>query len=319
MSWGGGEYSGETSEDDLFDVNGVTFLASSGDSGSGTIYPSASPYVISVGGTSLYLGSGTSYGSESAWSGSGGGLSPYESRPTYQNGVENVVGNQRGVPDVSADADPNTGVWVYDSYAGGWYEVGGTSVATPIWAGLIAIADQGRTSIGEGTLDSIQTLTALYGLPASDFHDITSGNNGGYSAGPGYDLVTGLGSPIANLLVPALAGNENSGYPVDGSGTDSTDSSIGLAGTTDSAGDVFVAGYFTGTQTFGTTTLTAQGTEDAYVAKYNASGTLLWVDDFGGVNAAVAGTAIAVSEIGECLYHRILLRDRQFFRLLEHR
>ena len=102
------------------------------------------------------------------------------------------------------------GVAVYDSYNGGtanpWYQVGGTSLSAPCWAGLVAIADQLRVSQGLGPLDGrSQTLPALYGLPAADFHDITSGSNGGFSAGPGYDKVTGRGTPVANLLVPALA------------------------------------------------------------------------------------------------------------------
>jgi hypothetical protein len=109
-------------------------------------------------------------------------------------------------------ADPNTGVPIYDSYDFGtstpWvpgYE-GGTSLASPMWAGLVAIADQGRNLSDLGSLNgSTQTLPSLYKLPSSDFHDITSGSNG-YSASTGYDLATGLGSPVANLLVPALAG-----------------------------------------------------------------------------------------------------------------
>ena len=100
---------------------------------------------------------------------------------------------------------------VYDSYDGGsskpWLQVGGTSLSAPCWAGLVAIADQLCASQGLGTLDGrTQTLPVLYALPAADFHDITTGSNGGFSAGPGYDLVTGRGTPIANLLVPALAG-----------------------------------------------------------------------------------------------------------------
>ena len=90
----------------------------------------------------------------------------------------------------------------------GWLGDAGTSAASPIWAGLIAIADQGRALEGGTPLTGYtQTLPALYSLPAADFHDILSGNNG-YAAGPGYDLVTGLGTPVANLLVPALANYE---------------------------------------------------------------------------------------------------------------
>ena len=101
------------------------------------------------------------------------------------------------------------GVAVYDSYDFGqstpWETVGGTSLAAPCWAGLIGIADQLRASQNLPSLDGpTQTLPALYGLPAADFHDITGGNNG-YPAGPGFDLGAGLGSPVANKLVPDLA------------------------------------------------------------------------------------------------------------------
>ena len=109
---------------------------------------------------------------------------------------------------MAADADPNTGVAIYDPYDFGsaypWAGVGGTSVAAQLWAGMMSIADQGRVLAGGQPLGATQTLTDLYSLPSSDFHDITQGDNG-YSAGPGYDLVTGLGSPKANLLIPQLA------------------------------------------------------------------------------------------------------------------
>ncbi len=172
-----------------------------------------------MGGTSLSL-SGNSYGTETGWSGSGGGVSKYETQPSYQqglvihNGGSTVNANgMRTIPDVSFDADPNTGVAVYDSYNGGsspWFQYGGTSLAAPCWAGLIALADQMRVTAGLGTLDGpSQTLPQLYQLPATDFHDITSGTSTGspnYTAAAGYDLVTGLGTPVANLLVPDLAG-----------------------------------------------------------------------------------------------------------------
>ncbi len=91
------------------------------------------------------------------------------------------------------------------------FQVAGTSLAAPCWAGLIAIANQGRVAAGGTTLDGpSQTLPALYSLPGADFHDITSGSNGGHTAGAGYDMVTGLGSPVANLLVPGLAGYQPS-------------------------------------------------------------------------------------------------------------
>jgi subtilase family serine protease len=214
MSWSGGESSSETGLDSNFVTpnghQGVTFLAATGDNGSPSGYPAYSPDVVAVGGTTLDINSSGTYLGESAWSGTGGGISVYESIPSYQNAINGANGaskTNRNVPDVAMDADPNSGVYVLDSYDGGWFQVGGTSLATPMWGGLVAIANQGRSLLGESSLNgATQTLPTLYSLPSSDFNDITSGSNGTYSAGAGYDLVTGLGTPIANLLVPALAG-----------------------------------------------------------------------------------------------------------------
>ena len=218
MSWGGSESSGETAYDSDFTTPsghpGVTFLASSGDTGAPVSYPSASPNVVSVGGTSLYLTAQNNYSSESGWSGSGGGISADESQPAYQKGVVTQSSTYRTNPDVSYDADPNTGFPVYDTLnnppSAPWGQWGGTSDASPQWAALVAIADQGRAVYGKSSLDGpTQTLPTLYGLPAGDFHDITTGTSTGspnYSAGPGYDLVTGRGTPYANLIIPALAG-----------------------------------------------------------------------------------------------------------------
>jgi hypothetical protein len=180
------------------------------------MYPAVSPNVLAVGGTTLSLNGGT-YSSESGWSGSTGGFSgydsywwSYESQPSYQNAALQASGLNYGVrttPDVSFNADPNSGVSVYDStpYSGqsGWFQVGGTSAAAPAWSGLIAITNQGLATARKAPLSGTQAQTQLYSLPTSDFHDITSGSNG-YAATPGYDLVTGLGSPKANLVVAGL-------------------------------------------------------------------------------------------------------------------
>jgi hypothetical protein len=216
MSWGDSEADSETSNDGLFTQPGVTYVAASGDTGAPPIYPASSPNVLAVGGTSLSL-NGNGYVSESAWSGSGGGLSSVESAPSYQQGLVIYNGKSNGMratPDVSFNADPSTGVGVLDTYDfGGWVPVGGTSAAAPQWAGLIAIANQGRVKAGLGTLSGAsQTLPDLYSLPQSDFHDITSGSSiststppgPNYAAGPGYDLATGRGTPIANLIAAAL-------------------------------------------------------------------------------------------------------------------
>jgi hypothetical protein len=109
---------------------------------------------------------------------------------------------------VAYDASSASAFAIYDSYGfNGWLQAYGTSAGAPQWAALIAIADQGRALGGRGSLDGgSQTLPVIYHLPQSDFHDVTSGSNGTYSAGPGYDLVTGRGSPIANLIVAGLVG-----------------------------------------------------------------------------------------------------------------
>ncbi len=226
MSFGGDEANGETSLDSGLVSPagyGVTYLAATGDNGAPSGYPAYSPNVVAVGGTSLTLDASGNYGSEAGWAGSAGGLSLYESQPAYQQGLvihngANVIsaGGMRANPDVSFDADPATGVPVYDSYDFGsstpWTPIGGTSFACPAWASLVAITDEIRASHGLGSLDgSSQTLPYLYQLYANkpgDFNDITSGTSLGspnYSAGPGYDLVTGIGTPKADSVVYDLA------------------------------------------------------------------------------------------------------------------
>ncbi len=200
----------ETTEDSIFTTpvghQGVTFFGSTGDDGAPAGgYAALSPNVVAVGGTTLTIGTDGSYIGESAWSGGGGGTAIQESQPGFQSASINSTG-ARATPDVSMDADPESGVYVLDSFDGGYTQVGGTSLSTPMWAALIAIVDQGRALKGESSLDGpTQTLPMLYDLPSSDFHDILTGNNG-YPAAPGYDLATGLGTPNVGLLVPALAG-----------------------------------------------------------------------------------------------------------------
>ncbi len=171
MSWGFIERSSELSYDRYFTTpaghTGITFIASSGDYGF-SWYPSASPNVLSVGGTSLSLTSSGSYQSETAWYWSGGGYSPYEPEPSYQSTVQST--GQRSTPDVSFDANPSTGVNIYEtsprSGQGSWRVYGGTSLGAPVWAGIIAIVDQGRALEGKGSLDgATQTIPSLYALP----------------------------------------------------------------------------------------------------------------------------------------------------------
>ena len=216
MSFGGSEFSGESALDStLFNKAGVTFVAASGDEGglAGADWPASSPNVVAVGGTTLRINGTTGAVTETAWSGSTGGVSQYEPLPSYQSGTFGNYATGRTTPDVSYNANPNTGVAVY---AGGtWYQVGGTSAGSPQWAALIAIADQGRQAVGEADLNSQATLsTLLYGnaaslyqaTPSTDFRDITRGSSYVARATQGYDLVTGLGSPIANVLIPSASG-----------------------------------------------------------------------------------------------------------------
>ena len=192
-SWGGSEFAGEAGYDSFFSFPGAVYFASTGD-GPGVIYPSASPYVVAVGGTTLSRNPTTgAYIFESAWNSTGGGLSQYETIPSYQKGVAKVVGMQRGVPDVAAEADPNSGLWVFDSGNGGWYIVGGTSASSPIWAGVVSAA-------GNSAGSSAAELTTLYKNRANktDFNDIKSGVCGPWNGNltqAGYDLCTGIGSP----------------------------------------------------------------------------------------------------------------------------
>jgi hypothetical protein len=220
LSWGSGEFFGETSFDATFAAaSGVSFLVSSGDNGAPGGYPAYSPYVVAVGGTRLTADSQGNYISETGWSGSGGGISTQEGQPAYQQGTVTQSSTQRTIPDVAYNADPGTGVYVYDSYNGGWYSVGGTSAGAPQWAALVAIANQGRNLNGLPPLGSSpsqgsqEVLTDLYNLQG-DLTDITTGYNG-FFAGPGYDLVTGIGTPQANVLAVDLA---NASTPPGGAG-----------------------------------------------------------------------------------------------------
>src|SRR5208337_1467923 len=197
MSWGSSEFSTESTYDSYFtSTSGIVFFASSGDNGAGVIWPSSSPNVVSVGGTTLDVTSTGALISETAWSGSGGGVSAYEPQPAYQTNY-GLTYAKRSTPDVSYDADPNTGVYVYDTtpYEGesGWWDVGGTSVGAPQWAAIQALG------LSANNVNFYQdAISASY---PSYFRDITSGSNG-YQAGTGYDLVTGLGSPVTTNFAP---------------------------------------------------------------------------------------------------------------------
>ncbi len=206
MSWGIDESYAVGVPDTYFRRSGVTYFAASGDSGAGVSWPAVSPYVVGVGGTTLTLDGSGNRLSETAWSGSGGGQSVTRSEPSYQS-VWQKSGH-RQVPDVSYSADPSAGFRVYDGTplqgSSGWWRVGGTSAGSPQWAALCALANAGRSRHITTFDASLYTL----GAPASlkgYYTDILSGSNGGYTAGSGFDMVTGLGVPLANTLVPKIA------------------------------------------------------------------------------------------------------------------
>jgi kumamolisin len=216
-SWGGCEAgvasNTQTANDQIFasgNAIGQSWFAASGDAGSrdcnnllGVDHPANSPHVIGVGGTSPTCSGGMTaaspacagYGSESGWSGSGGGMSNLFSRPSWQTGCGILAGGERLVPDVALEADSSPGNYVLKG--GFWYVVYGTSGAAPQWAGIFALLNQAVGGSG-GLGDPGALLYELCGTNA--YHDVTTGSNGDYDAGAGYDLVTGLGTvDIANF------------------------------------------------------------------------------------------------------------------------
>jgi subtilase family serine protease len=176
--------------------HGTTVFASSGDIGASSCcnveYPASDPLVVAVGGTSLSLNPDGSYGTEKTWYASSAGSSTVFSKPYWQQGLGDSM---RDIVDVSYDADPNTGVMVVQD--GGQLVVGGTSAGSPQWAALAALASQANHE-KYGAMDS-----QLYQL--SSYHDITTGSDGFFSAGPGWNYPTGLGTPNAASLVSQLA------------------------------------------------------------------------------------------------------------------
>lgn len=215
MSWGGPEFSEETQVDPVFEAfPSVAFVASSGDAGFGVSYPAASPYVLAVGGTTIevvFSHRGVAHRlQELAWSSSSGGLSQFESPSAAQSVFLNGFPS-RAVPDVAFLSDPVTGLAVFDSvpYQGvfGWLQVAGTSAGAPQWSGLIARADS-RSGTPLNTSQAAYALYSFSGSRSGPLNDITIGTNGlcgtACLAAPGFDFVTGLGTPIARDVIKAL-------------------------------------------------------------------------------------------------------------------
>lgn len=219
MSFGAQEGAWTASVDSAFAAAGMTYLAATGDSGAGVNWPSVSSNVIAVGGTTLtYSGSGSR--SEVSWSGTGGGTSSFVAVPAYQKSSVPGTGSlvRRTVADVAMNADPATGQYVAVMQPGSsavqWISAGGTSLAAPMWAGLVAVANAGRQQaalplVAGGHALLYGQIGAVASNYASSFADIRLGSHGvcsTCSAGPGYDQLTGLGTPNASALVNLLAG-----------------------------------------------------------------------------------------------------------------
>ncbi len=224
ISWGGPEASWTAQSLNALDqacqaaaALGVTITVAAGDDGSTdgetdnanhVDFPASSPHVLACGGTKL-SGTGTTISSEVVWNelaanegATGGGVSAVFAKPTWQNSANvpapTAKTGGRGVPDVAGDADPATGYII--RVDGQTQVIGGTSAVAPLWAGLIALANS-QNKVAAGFINP-----TLYAAKAkSAFRDIVSGNNGAFSAGPGWDACTGLGSPNGSLVIKALA------------------------------------------------------------------------------------------------------------------
>lgn len=219
MSFGATEGSWTASVDSTFTQAKMTYLAAAGDSGTQVLWPAVSPNVLAVGGTSLSY-SGTGARSEVTWSGTGGGTSLYTAKPAYQSSAVPGLGNvvRRTGPDVAMNADPSTGQYVAvmtpGSSAVSWVSAGGTSLSTPQWAGLVAVANAQRAQSAKAPLGAPHSvlygqISTVPGNYAGAFADITKGSNGSCStctARVGFDPMTGLGTPNGSNLLAQLAG-----------------------------------------------------------------------------------------------------------------
>lgn len=219
MSFGAAEGAWSASLDSAFSNANMTYLAATGDWGAGVMWPSASANVLAVGGTTLTY-SGTGARSEVSWSGTGGGISAYLATPAYQKAGLPGVGSavRRTVADVAMNADPATGHYLAVMSPGSatvqWVSAGGTSLSSPMWAGLVAVANAVRAQAAKPILGAAHAtlygqVGAVPGNYASGFADITLGSHGTCgtcSARAGYDQLTGLGTPNATNLVNLLAG-----------------------------------------------------------------------------------------------------------------
>ena len=232
-----GEDPDELGFDHYYDHQGVAVTASTGDAGNVTNWPATNPNVVAVGGTSLTSDSSPRGWSESAWADGGSGCSPYEPKPDFQQGLATNCDN-RAIADISADADPNTGLAVFDTLGeGGWLQVGGTSLSSPLVAAMYALAGDPVS----GTYPNSYPYA-----DSGDLYDVTTGSDGGCgnvlcNAGPGWDGPTGLGTPngVSALttgphgVVAGAVTDSSTGDPIAGATVSTPD---GHTATTDSSG-----------------------------------------------------------------------------------
>jgi subtilase family serine protease len=216
MSFGITEFSQQMNYLSYFNNSSICYVASSGDTAARIEFPSSSPNVLSVGGTTLQLDASGNRISEVTWNSGGCGISAYINKPIYQTGISTIPGTKRTCCDLSLVANPDTGVYTY--FNNSWYALGGTSLSAPCMAGMLAICNQLRKINRKKTMlttvatapNSIMNyiykdlyLPSLTGNPTkyiANFNDINNGTTGGFTSINGYDYPTGLGSPIMNVL-----------------------------------------------------------------------------------------------------------------------
>jgi len=285
MSFGASEGSWTTSYDSVFSTSGMSYLAATGDNGAAVSWPSVSTKVLAVGGTTLtYSGSGVR--SETTWSGTGGGTSAYVALPSYQSGVISGY-TKRAVADVAFNADPNSGQYVATIVQGTtttrWVSAGGTSLSTPQWAGLVAVANALRAASGKAALGAPHAtlyaqIGAVPGKYAAAFGDIASGSNGtctGCTAKAGYDTPTGWGTPNGSALLSSLSDSTVTGSGSTG-GTTATGPKLTTTSLSGTAGKAFS----------GTIGYTAPGASSLSISIAGAPS---------GMNFSASGAGIAVA------------------------
>lgn len=245
MSFGAAEGSWTASYDSVFSGAGMSYLAATGDNGAAVSWPSVSSKVVAVGGTTLTY-SGTGSRSETTWTGTGGGTSAYVALPSYQSGT---IGGyaRRAVADVAFNANPNSGQYVATIAPGSttvrWISAGGTSLSTPQWAGLLAVANAlrvaaGKTVLGQPHAAIYQQIGAVPAQYSTAFKDVTTGSHGTCAtctAKTGYDAPTGWGTPNASAMLTSLSGATVS-TSTGSTGTTTTTSTAPKLGTTSLTG-----------------------------------------------------------------------------------